>query len=73
MNETVTLWILGGAGSLAIMFLGLIWTELRSLRGDLGLVGQHQVSHGARLDSVENILSKLPCYREFNCPHTKGD
>lgn len=68
MNEQTVMWIFGGAGAVAVSLLGLIWSELRGMRHDLSLLDKSHSTTIARLDNVEEVLSKLPCYREFNCP-----
>ena len=73
VSEDIIMWLVGGSGALALSLLGGIWVELRSLRVDLSAMASHQASHGIRLDTIENVIEKLPCYREFKCPHERAE
>jgi hypothetical protein len=70
MSETLILSLLGAGGTVAISLLGLIWSELRAMRNDFSMLDRSHSTVLARLDAIEGVLSKLPCYREFVCPNS---
>lgn len=71
MSEQAILWIIGGSGTLVVGLLSLIWSELRGMRKDLYLLDKNQTHIETRLANIEEVVAKLPCYKEFNCPAEK--
>lgn len=66
---TELMWLIGAAGTICLTLLGAIWGEIRSLRKDLIEFSRTQASMHARIDCIENVMDKLPCYRDFVCPN----
>jgi hypothetical protein len=70
MTTDVLMWVCGGIGTAAVAFLGAIWSEIRSLRSDITEMVRIQASQTVRIGTLETVIEKLPCYREFVCHHT---
>lgn len=68
MSADLIMWLLGGAGTLAVSLLGLILSEIRGMRRDLSSLEKSYTIMIGRVDNLDAIVCKLPCYREFVCP-----
>ena len=67
MNEQVMQWVVSICSTLTALLITFIWNEVKGLRDDIKALSLTQTRQENRLDTVENVLEKLPCTK-FTCP-----
>ncbi len=72
MSETIVLGIVSGVSGAAVLLLGAIWSEMRSLNDKLQQMAIDASGRDQRIETCEKLIDKLPCLNNIVCPNNRA-
>lgn len=72
MSETIVMWIVSGVSGAAVLLLGGIWSEMRSMNDKLQKMAVDASGRDQRIETCEKQIDRLPCLNNVVCPNPRA-